>query len=227
MIVPACRRSRADGGLWYPTYMQPESRFTHAMYHMVRIAAAIAASPLAGVRRVMQQSIGHVSADAVDELLLQSYLFSGFPRTLNAAGAWREISGIEAPRSDVSAWMGAAQDWYDRGELVCRAVYGTRYDTLRNNVRRLHPALDAWMVTDGYGKILGRPGMSLTERELCIVASCAAGEQLPQLRAHMRGALNCGATRDDIAQTLDALTDVVPDETLVTAREELTRMREV
>lgn len=196
------------------------------MYHMARIAAVIAAMPLPVVRRVMQTSLGHVLPGAVDELLLQSYLFSGFPRTLNATGAWREISGNEAPPEDQAASIGAAGDWAARGESVCRTVYGNRYEALRRNVHRLHPALDEWMVVDGYGKVLARPGLSLVERELCVVASCAAAEQLPQLRAHLRGALNCGATWDDIAQTLDALTDVVPDEALASAREELTRIRE-
>ncbi|MGI8509364.1 MAG: carboxymuconolactone decarboxylase family protein [Gemmatimonadaceae bacterium] len=206
--------------------MWTEPLFTDAVYHMVRIAAAIAAMPLPVVRRVMQASLGHVPPSAVDELLLQSYLFSGFPRTLNAAGAWREISGNEAPAVDAAASIRAAGEWPERGELVCRTVYGDRYEALRRNVHRLHPALDEWMVVDGYGKVLARPGLSLAERELCIVASCAAGEQLPQLRAHLRGALNCGATWDDITQTLDALTEVVPDEALASAREELTRIRE-
>lgn len=206
--------------------MQTEPVFTDAAYHMVRIAAAIAAMPLSIVRRVMQASLDHVIPNAVDELLLQSYLFSGFPRTFNAAGAWREISGNEAPAVDAAASIQAAAEWTQRGESVCRTVYGDRYDALRRNVHRLHPALDVWMVTDGYGKVLARPGLSLVQRELCIVASCAAAEQLPQLRAHLRGALNCGATGNDIAQTLDALTDVVPGEALATAREELTRIKE-
>jgi 4-carboxymuconolactone decarboxylase len=105
-------------------------------------------------------------------------------------------------------------------------VYGRKYDALRQAVTRLHPALDAWMLQDGYGKVLARPGLSLAQRELCIVAACAASEQLPQLRSHLRGALNCGATLEDLAQTLTALTDIVPREALGVAREELNRIRE-
>jgi hypothetical protein len=36
----------------------------------------------------------------VEELLLQSYLFCGFPRTLNAMREWRRVSGAPAPAED-------------------------------------------------------------------------------------------------------------------------------
>jgi alkylhydroperoxidase/carboxymuconolactone decarboxylase family protein YurZ len=66
----------------------------------------------------------------------------------------------------------------------------------------------------------------LVQRELCIVAACAASEQIPQLKSHLRGALNCGATMDDLALTLSALTDIVSREALAAAREELNRIKE-
>ena len=63
-------------------------------------------------------------------------------------------------------------------------------------------------------------------RIVCIVAACAASEQIPQLKSHLRGALNCGATPDDLALTLSALTDIVSREALAAAREELNRIKE-
>lgn len=206
--------------------MKSEALFTVAMCHLVRIAAAVAVAPLPVVQRVMRASLGSVAPEAVDELLLQSYLFAGFPRALNATAAWRDVSGEEPPAHDASASFQEAASWKARGESACRTVYGTKYDALRANIRHLHPALDEWMVTDGYGKVLSRPGLSLAQRELCIIATCAASEQAPQLRSHLRGALNCGATRDDVGKTLDALRDLVPRDALAAAREELTRIRE-
>lgn len=206
--------------------MMSEALFTDAMHHLVRIAAAVAVAPLPVIERVMRGSLGSVTPQAVDEVLLQSYLFAGFPRALNATAAWRKLSGAEAPENYACAGIEAAAIWRDLGESACRTVYGAKYDALRGNISRLHPALDEWMVTDGYGKVLSRPGLSLAQRELCILATCAASEQLPQLRSHLRGALNCGAARDDVERTLDALRDLVPCEALAAAREELTRIKE-
>lgn len=192
--------------------------------HLVRVAAAVAGAPHTVVRRTLAAALAQVDATALEEVLLQSHLFAGFPRALNAFSAWRDLSGAAAPDRDPGTDAARAPEWTARGEVACRTVYGPVYDTLRDSVRALHPALDAWMVTDGYGKVLARPGLPLLQRELCIVAACAATEQRPQLRAHLRGAVNCGATREQLEQTLAALTDLIGREALAAAREELAHL---
>lgn len=206
--------------------MDTDMIFTDSMRALVRIAAAVAGAPISFTRRVMVAAIGVVPAGAVDEVLLQSYLFAGFPRALNAARVWREVSGEPAPDAATALTSDDAAGILRKGEQACRTVYGHKYDALRHTVGRLHPALDAWMVSDGYGKVLSRPGLALVQRELCIVAACVATEQMPQLKSHLRGSLNCGATIDDLAQTLSALTDIVSREALAAAREELNRIKE-
>ena len=81
---------------------------------------------------------------------------------------WRRISGRAVePDALVETWDDVAE-WTRRGEQTCRAVYGSHYEKLRQNIRALHPALDAWMITEGYGKVLSRGALDL----LC--ASCAS-----------------------------------------------------
>lgn len=206
--------------------MDKDTLFSDSMRALVRIAAAVAGAPIAFTRRMMAEAIGVAPVAAVDEVLLQSYLFAGFPRALNAMRVWREVSGEVAPAVDAADDPDTSAELLLRGEETCRTVYGHKYDALRQAVSRLHPALDAWMVTDGYGKVLSRPGLTLAQRELCIVAACAASEQTPQLKSHLRGARNCGATLEDLAQTLSALTDIVTREALIAAREELNRIKE-
>jgi 4-carboxymuconolactone decarboxylase len=138
----------------------------------------------------------------VEELILQSYIFAGFPRALNAAREWRAASGIRAPRADDDAGGDRYELWRERGEATCALVYGEVYERLRSNIRELHPALEEWMIVEGYGKLLGREGLDLRRRELCIVAVCGALEQERQLHAHLRGALNAGATPAEISDTL-------------------------
>ena len=206
--------------------MEPDALFNDSMRALVRIAGAVAGAPIAFTRRVLTESIGVAPVSAVEEVILQSYLFAGFPRALNAMRVWREVSGEPAPAGDPSLKPASAATLQKKGEEICHAVYAGKYDALRQTVTRLHPALDTWMVSDGYGKVLARQGLVLAQRELCIVAACAASEQPPQLKSHLRGARNCGATIDDLAQTLSALTDIVTREALTAAREELNRIRE-
>ena len=181
---------------------------------LVLIAAAIAGADERSTRSVMEDAVGRADPAAVDEVILQSYLFAGFPRTLNAARTWRAVSGSPGPQNDPSAQLANGSDWVARGEETCRTVYGESYELLRENIRELHPALDTWMITDGYGKVLSRPGLDLRTRELCIVAACAATGQQRQLHSHLHGALNSGATVDEVSATLSALDSLVDAENL-------------
>lgn len=176
---------------------------------LVRLAAAIAGGTEATVRQAVDDCVTGIDPDAVEELILQSYLFAGFPRALNATRAWRAASGREAA-AEPPASDGAISEWRERGEGTCAVVYGDAYQRLRENIRALHPALDDWMIVEGYGKVLSRPGLDLRTRELAIVAACAASRQQRQLHSHLHGALNAGATADELDETLSSLDAILP-----------------
>jgi 4-carboxymuconolactone decarboxylase len=201
-----------------------DTRLDDATRVLVQLAAAVAASDEATVRFWLGQAARDVLPAYVEELLLQSYLFCGFPRTLNATREWRRVSQRLAPASDESEDVGLADEWRERGEVTCAAVYGDMYEKLRLNVRDLHPALDSWMVVDGYGKVLGRPGLDLPRRELCVVAACAAMGQDRQLHSHLRGALNVGVPPAVLGDALEAIAGQIGDERARSARLLLARI---
>ena len=189
-----------------------------SLFHLVRIAGAIAGADESTTRTVMETAVGSVDPRAVDEVIIQSYLFCGFPRTLNAARSWRAISGEFAPVEDPSAEIKNGEDWERQGEQTCEIVYGESYLLLRENIRKLHPALDSWMITDGYGKVLSRPQLDLPTRELCIVAACAATGQQRQLHSHLHGALNSGVPHATLSSALDALASLIGEVELAQCR---------
>jgi 4-carboxymuconolactone decarboxylase len=194
-----------------------------AIAALVRLSARIARG---GEEAMRQGCIECVKADVpvqwIEELLLQSYLFCGFPRTLNATREWRRISGVAAPAVAPAPSAAAApaesgaryEQWRAQGEATCAIVYGEFFAKLRHNIVALHPELDEWMIVEGYGKILSRPGLALRVRELCIVAACVAGSQDRQLHSHLHGSLNAGVPANEVRQSLDALRGVVGDDDL-------------
>jgi 4-carboxymuconolactone decarboxylase len=193
---------------------------------LVRLAAVVTAGGEPELRTAMADAARVVPTTWVEELLLQTYLFAGFPRALNATREWRRVSGLPAPTTDEAdeLWR-AGDDWAARGAATCRAVYGSAYERLRHNIRTLHPALDAWMITEGYGKVLSRPGLDLARRELCVIAACVAAGHERQLHAHLHGALNVGAPADWVRDTLDAIAGAVPSRSLAAARMLWARVR--
>ena len=185
---------------------------------LVRAAAIIATGSELAMRSALQAAKDRVPPAWVEEMILQSYLFAGFPRALNSAREWRRISGRAAPEWDEGEELERVAEWRARGETTCATVYGRFYERLRHNIRDLHPALDAWMIVEGYGKVLSRPALDLPRRELCVVAVCAVAGQDRQLHSHLHGALHVGASRAAIAETIEAIGDLMDEEAIRSVR---------
>lgn len=174
---------------------------------LVRASAVLATGSDDEVRLELQRAAADTPREWMEELLLQTYLFAGFPRALNGMRAWRRIAGPTSASKQQAAL--SEREMREAGERVCAQVYGEMYDRLRVNIRDLHPLLDDWMITEGYGKVLSRPGLDLGRRELCIVAACAATGQDRQLQSHLHGARNAGVEPAVITATLAALAPVI------------------
>lgn len=172
---------------------------------------------LTDVERIWTFLAGHTAAgnlDAVEtdwrclpldahagglEVVLQTHLFAGYPRTINALAVVHEL-GVSVPLADENRGPDA---WSRDGTALCRAIYGDAYQPLRSRIATLHPVLDRWMVETGYGRVLSRDGLTPRERELCVLAVLAGQNVAPQLRSHLRGALHVGAQAAECRAVLD------------------------
>jgi len=169
---------------------------------LIRVATAIAKGDEAVLReRMTAARAADVPTEWVDELLLQSLLNVGYPLTLMAFGVWREVAGPVAKAGEDLTHDHWAL-WKERGAKLCAEVYGRTYHKLLLNLRSLHPALEALVVVDAYGKVLSRPGLDAQRRELCTLAAIAMLTTPRQLHAHLRGALFTGSTREEVDQVL-------------------------
>lgn len=177
------------------------------MGDLVDLAASQAAGDSAGMDRAFQRLVSAGREVEVEEALLQSYLFLGFPTAIESFRRWR----THRPEAPEPAGEGP-ELWARRGEEVCRIVYADHYDSLRANISALHPDLDRWMVEEGYGKVLGRPALPLAVREMLIVAMLVVLGARRQLRSHLRGALNAGVTAEDVDDVIRRASAFAPAE---------------
>ena len=184
---------------------------------LVRAAVAIARGDADRLRERLRGALAAGVPPAwIEELLLQSLLNVGYPLALAAWEVWREVGGPYRPGEGEEALAHTDwEQWARRGADTCAQVYGRSYTRLLLNLRALHPALEALVVVDAYGKLLGRPALDLARRELCTLAAVAAldkrgarnaergakGATSPaprQLRAHQVGALNVGWSKEQV-----------------------------
>jgi alkylhydroperoxidase/carboxymuconolactone decarboxylase family protein YurZ len=115
-------------------------------------------------------------------------LYAGYPAALEALRLLQETW----PGAVRGTSEGGRSRWRARGEQLCRKVYGPVYPRLLEAVRGLHPDLAAWMVEEGYGRVLSRPRLGARARELVTVAVLAATGWRRQLVSHLKGAGRVG-----------------------------------
>jgi len=140
------------------------------------------------------------------EAVLQSHLFAGFPRLVEACEALAEEGGLGAPGPDE---RGYETDRLLDGRRLFDAIYADAAPTVRARLAAHHPQLSRWIEGHAYGRVLARPGLPLAMRELLSCAALAALGQPRQLAAHVRGALRAGATRAELRALLDAIEDLL------------------
>lgn len=158
------------------------------------------------------------------EVVLQSYLFLGFPRMLTAAEAVDKAfpnSPSATHRHETDRHT--AHEWFTRGLELCKKVYGANFEPLRSRVERMAPEVFHWMILEGYGKVLSRPELGLVPRELANVAMLIADDREQQLHSHMRGALNVGAPPELLKVVVEDLSCF--ESGTATARQLLARMK--
>ncbi|HET9940343.1 MAG TPA: carboxymuconolactone decarboxylase family protein [Candidatus Eisenbacteria bacterium] len=169
---------------------------------LVTLSAAIAAADSESVAREAALALeSGVSAAALYEAILQSYLFVGFPRAIEALFAARDVleraGGIPRAAAPVNL-----AEWERAGTELCRRVYGRNYEKLVATMRGLSPDLASWMVLEGYGKTLSRPALGAVEREYAVVAILTVTGAWRQLRSHAIGAVNVGGTRAGVREAI-------------------------
>ncbi len=93
---------------------------------------------------------------------------------------------------------------YARGEAMLNRIHGMHSgEAIVEALADVCPDLARMTIEWGFGEIVSRTGIDLKTRQLVTIASCVTlGHAQPQLRAHIEGALNVGATQEEIIEVI-------------------------
>jgi 4-carboxymuconolactone decarboxylase len=146
-----------------------------------------------------------VSPKRIAEAILQTYLFAGYPRSINGLVVLRDT--LNKNRADIS-WdqseLAEAEPKVleEAGATLFERVYADKSEDLKARITEAHPLMARWMIREGYGRVLSRAGLDGYERELLALSSLLALGVSPQVKAHIGGAFNLGATKRQILETV-------------------------
>ena len=180
--------------------------------HLCRIVILAARQQHEALERQIRAALAaSCSHGDVYEALTQLYLFCGFPAALegllclhNVVQMIPDLTPTQPEAYDPAAFAA-------RGEELCRRIYTSAYDKMRERLAAAAPDLDQWMIVEGYGKTLARPQLDIGTRELLIVAVLCVGGWERQLFSHLRGALNVGTDAAACRAVIDLADAADPD----------------
>ena len=147
-----------------------------------------------------------LTVSQIKEALSQLYAYTGFPRSLNALGTLQKVmeqrqSKGEATEEGVEAsplpsnYNALAQGTEVQTQLSGRPF---NYDFC--------PAEDYYLKAHLFGDIFARDNLTHADRELITVSALSGLENvMPQLQAHVRGALSMGVTEEQLRSIPAAL----------------------
>ncbi len=136
------------------------------------------------------------------ESLLQNYLFTGYPSAMISLKILKEyypeFKNYSNERWDLN-------NYRQSGTKNCKKIYGRKFEILISNVKSFSPELSDWLLLEGYGKVMGRKGLSLKKRELNNVVVLTVLKFEDQLYSHINGAFRTKSTIDQIKKVITNL----------------------
>ena len=96
-----------------------------------------------------------------------------------------------------------SDDKYKRGLEILEGISPGASKRTAESLGDIAPDMVRYMMEFVFGEISARPGLDMKSREITAVAALAATGTAPnQLKIHIKGALNCGCTREEIVEVL-------------------------
>ncbi len=187
------------GGIWSrPGLSQPD--------RMLCVISALAANVrLAALQRHVGPGLDlGLTPLAIQEICLQSLLYSGFVHVEDVLGvcgevfATRGVTPPVAPRDDTSL-----EELSRRGAEKMLTIHGTRaqqgYADPANAITgAMYPAA----IRYGYGALWFRPGLETRQRALVSVAAFTSLRMAEQVKKFGQSALNAGASKTEIVEAI-------------------------
>ena len=97
----------------------------------------------------------------------------------------------------------SGSDRYARGWRKLAEVDGDAGKRVVEGLSDIAPDLGRYIIEFAFGDLYSRPGLDLRSREIATVAALTVmGNAAPQLKVHIRAALNVGVTREEVIEVI-------------------------
>lgn len=153
------------------------------------------------------------SMQEVKEIILQMSVYTGFPRSINAMHAFKEVvderrsKGIRDVTGDVSNREGGSCNRYGKGAEALSHLDTLQARRLEEAYGDFSPELVRFTLEYAFADIYSREGLDRKYRQMATVSALATlGNAPSQLQFHIKGTLNVGITEEEIKEMMLLMT---------------------
>ncbi|EFI28454.1 hypothetical protein CC1G_13987 [Coprinopsis cinerea okayama7 len=135
------------------------------------------------------------------EALFKSGLISGYPRAINSLRALHEAMPDDLKDTELQRDPNLPlSEYQQKGQVYWDSVYGETAPAVQGLLDAIYPDMGWFSKTIGYGLVYNaRPDiLSPLETSFTLVAALIAGDTPQQIAWHLKGALRCGASVEEI-----------------------------
>ena len=173
-----------------------------------RLTFSLAAPERLAPIKALTSALSESKVEDVVEVILQSIPYSGFPGAVEILGHI-EVSSLETvQRITLSPPRNIFQE-----------VYGAASDKVRDSLRQRHPDLESWILNFAYGTVMPSSSWETRDLEKLAISSLLGQMRMTPFHSHLRGALRCGCTVQELQELLEGLNDIAHPDALKKAFE--------
>ncbi len=202
---------------------------------MASIAAAGASGQFDKTEQLFRQGKeAGLSELQMYETVLNLLPYIGYPRTLSTMLSFQKVypnyirdrSGGKEPQP-TEPWQEYARSvWIERGTQIQAELGfgGPGAEAFTKQLMQLSPELTEWVRYDDFGRVFGRAGLSLIEREAIVIGVLIA-QGAPQIASHHRAMVNVGGSEALIDALVEAVAGIVDAKAVAAARQYIAKVR--
>ena len=180
-----------------------QSNLNNKEKSIVEISAYTSAGDLQNLSTVLNKALDNkMTINEINEILIQSYAYCGFPRSLNAISTFinvvkeRKAKGIKDIQGQ-SPKVLASKD--NKGEIGTKTREELAGGEVKGEWQTFAPGIEQYLLEHLFADIFARGVLNHQERELATVSflSVIKGAE-PQLKAHISMAKNTGLSNEKL-----------------------------
>ena len=142
----------------------------------------------------------------IQEVVLQMSAYAGFPSAINGMLALKEVVAdrkLEGKQDEAgivqSSPVPKNTTRYDLGAAHLNRLSADQVKNLEETFKDISPDMAKFVVEYGFADIFSRPALDSKHREMATIAALTAmGTATPQLKFHIKAALNIGVSQVEI-----------------------------